>query len=36
MMIQSEYLIQVVHKATGRVVQWAPGLDAERELVSEL
>ena len=32
----SEYLIQVVHKSTGKVVEWAPGLAVEKQLVDEL
>jgi hypothetical protein len=32
----SNYLIQVVHRETGKVVSWAPGLDVEKQLVSEL
>lgn len=32
----SEYLIQVVHKDTGKVIAWAPGLEAEKEFVTEL
>ena len=33
----SEYVIQVIHKATNKVVHsWAPGLAVEKELISEL
>ena len=33
----SEYLIQVVHKSTGKVVTgWEPGLTVEKRLVEEL
>lgn len=32
----SNYLIQVVHRATGKVVEWAPGLEVERNLIDEL
>ncbi len=34
--IESDYVIQVVHKETGRVVEWAPGLQVERQLVIDL
>lgn len=33
---RSEYLIQVVHKKDGSILQWAPGLDVEREFDAEL
>lgn len=32
----SEFVIQVVHKDTGRVVEWAPGLAVEKEFDQEL
>ena len=32
----SDFLIQVVHKETGNVVSWAPGLEVEKHLVTEL
>lgn len=32
----SQYLIQVVDTLTGRVVQWAPGLQVERALVDDV
>lgn len=32
----SDYLIQVVHKDTGKVVSWAPGLEVEKQFESEL
>ena len=32
----SDYKIQVVHIQTGAVVEWAPGLKAEADLVAEL
>lgn len=32
----SDFLIQVVHKATGDVVSWAPGLEVEKEFETEL
>ena len=32
----SKYVIQVVEGSTGRVVQWAPGLAVERQLIDEL
>lgn len=32
----SDYLIQVVHKASGSVVQWEPGLRLEQEFEDEL
>lgn len=34
--MESEYLIQVLHKSTGKVVQWEPGLSVEKALVTEL
>lgn len=32
----SEFLIQIVHKDTGKVIDWSPGLLAEKEFVEEL
>jgi len=32
----SKFLIQVVEKDTGKVVQWAPGFPVERQLSDEL
>lgn len=32
----SQYVIQVVDTETGKVVQWAPGMAVERQLVSDL
>lgn len=32
----SDFLVQIVHKQTGRVAAWAPGLECERHLVNEL
>lgn len=34
--MESEYLIQVVHKKSGRIAQWAPGLKVEKDLEAEL
>lgn len=36
MQIESAYVIQVVEKETGRVVEWAPGQKVEREFVTDL
>lgn len=35
-MPQSEFLIQVVHRDTGDVVSWAPGLEIEKQFETEL
>lgn len=32
----SQFVIQVVDKDTGLVVEWAPGMACERQLVTEL
>lgn len=32
----SDYLIQVVHRASGQVVEWAPGHVVEKEFEQEL
>lgn len=32
----SAYKLQIVHISTGKVVEWAPGLQAEVELVDNL
>ena len=32
----SEFLIQVTHKSSGKVVAWAPGLEVEKEFEDEL
>jgi hypothetical protein len=32
----SEYALQIVLKSTGEVVQWAPGLRIETDLVADL
>ena len=32
----SQYLIQVVHKESGKVVRWAPGLEIEKQFEDEL
>lgn len=32
----SEYVIQVVEKKTGAVVEWAPGMAVERQLIEDL
>jgi hypothetical protein len=32
----SKYLIQVVSKKTGKVVEWAPGLAVERQFEDEI
>ena len=32
----SAYLIQVIHKDTGDVVRWAPGLEVEKDFEKEL
>lgn len=32
----SDYIIQVVQRSTGQVVEWAPGQAVERDLVTEL
>ena len=32
----SDFLIQVIHKSTGEVVRWAPGLEVEKEFETEL
>jgi len=34
--MDSEYLIQVLHKPSGKVVQWAPGLSVEKDFIAEL
>lgn len=34
--MSSEYVIQVVEKKTGAVVEWAPGMAVERQLVDDL
>jgi len=34
--VQSDFLIQVVHRETGRVVAWAPGMDVEKDFIREL
>ena len=32
----SQYLIQVIHKESGDVVRWAPGLEIEKQFEDEL
>lgn len=32
----SKFVIQVVEKATGQVVEWAPGFPVERQFVDDL
>ena len=32
----SKFLIQIVHKESGAVVSWAPGLDIEKQFDEEL
>lgn len=34
--MSSEFLIQVIHKESGQVVRWAPGLEVEKEFEREL
>ena len=33
--MESEYLIAVIHKATKKAVEWAPGLAVEKEFEQE-
>ena len=35
-MNEPTYLIQVVNKTSGSVVQWAPGSNVEKDLIREL
>lgn len=35
-MVQSQFVIQVVDRETGDVVEWAPGLKVEKDFVNEL
>jgi hypothetical protein len=35
-MVDSEFLIQVVHKTTGAVVSWEPGREVEYQFETEL
>lgn len=32
----SDYSLQIVHRASGKVVSWAPGMQAEVELIENL
>lgn len=32
----SDFLIQIVHRNDGKIVAWAPGLEVEKQLISEL
>lgn len=32
----SEFVMQIIHRQTGKVVSWAPGLDVEVELIDNL
>jgi hypothetical protein len=34
--MESKFLVQIVHKKTGQIVQWAPGRQIEREFESEV
>lgn len=34
--MSSDYVIQVVEKKTGAVVEWAPGMAVERQLITDL
>jgi hypothetical protein len=34
--MESNYLVQIVHRKSGLVVQWAPGLNVEDELIDTL
>lgn len=35
-MLESNFVIQVVNKSTGEVVEWAPGRTVERRFITEL
>jgi hypothetical protein len=34
--VESKFLVQIVHKKTGQIVQWAPGRQIEREFETEV
>jgi hypothetical protein len=34
--VASEYVVQIAHRTTGKVHQWAPGLATEVELIENL